>query len=83
MPPRGVKKEEKKECSVKEYANDQGVNMKSAEHAVKRGFTLIALAKIRTRGGRGSKNPKILRTSFMYGPLHICLSKTDLYSHGK
>ena len=24
---------------------------------------------MRTRGGRGSKNPKILRTSFMYGPL--------------
>ena len=24
---------------------------------------------MQTKGGRGSKNPKILRTSFMYGPL--------------
>ena len=23
------------------------------------------------KGGRGSKNPKILRTSFMYGPLGV------------
>ena len=27
------------------------------------------LREMQTKGGRGSKNPKILRTSFMYGPL--------------
>ena len=28
---------------------------------------------MRTRGGRGSKNPRILQTSFMYGPLQMKL----------
>ena len=29
------------------------------------------LGHLRTRGGGGSKSGQILRTSFMYGPLHL------------
>ena len=32
------------------------------------GFTTVDQSKMWTRGEGGQKNPKILRTSFMYGP---------------
>ena len=31
------------------------------------------LCEMRARGREGVKNPEILRTSFMNGPLHLCI----------
>ena len=47
----------------------RGVSPKADIAGRLRGFTLIDLAKMQTRGEGVKKNPKILRTSFMYGPL--------------